>query len=299
MPAAKAPADLPPSKVFHGIGVASLHTTLLDSRDDVHFALKSSPFGSQSHGHNPQNSFQLNAYGEALLVANGYRDLHGSKFHYEYVHSTRAHNAVLVNGQGQTLHSVTSTGQIVREQLTGSYDYVAGDAGAAYGGRLTKAWRHAVFVKGTQPFVVLYDELVAPQPAKFQFMLHGLAPFTIDERAGRLQLRQAKASLDVRYLSPVGLAFTQTDGFAPAPTREFPNHWHAEASTTENRATLGMVTVLMPTRGDVAPAWSARRIDESTGAGPVVEITVAGQRHRVQLPQPGTDQPVQVTHTSI
>ena len=52
------------------------------------------PFGSQSHGHNPQNSFQLNAYGEALFVANGYRDLHGSKFHYQWVHSTRAQNAM-------------------------------------------------------------------------------------------------------------------------------------------------------------------------------------------------------------
>ena len=92
-PAAKSPTDLPPSKIFHGIGVASLHTTLVDSRDDVHFLFKSSPFGSQSHGHNPQNSFQLNAYGEALLVANGYRDLHGSKFHYQFVHATRAQNA--------------------------------------------------------------------------------------------------------------------------------------------------------------------------------------------------------------
>jgi hypothetical protein len=83
LPPAKAPTDLPPSKVFQGIGVASLHTTLLDSRDDVHFLLKSSPFGSQSHGHNPQNTFLLNAYGEALLTACGYRDLHGSKFHYD------------------------------------------------------------------------------------------------------------------------------------------------------------------------------------------------------------------------
>jgi hypothetical protein len=65
LPAAQPPADLPPSKVFRGIGVASLHTTLLDSRDDVHFLFKSSPFGTQSHGHNPHNTFQLNAYGDA------------------------------------------------------------------------------------------------------------------------------------------------------------------------------------------------------------------------------------------
>ena len=101
-PPARPPADLPPSKVFQGIGVASLHTTLLDSRDDVHFLFKSSPFGRQSHGHNPHNSFQLNAYGEALLTTCVYRDLHGSKFHYTWAHGTAAHNAVLVDGEGQT-----------------------------------------------------------------------------------------------------------------------------------------------------------------------------------------------------
>ena len=35
MPAPKPPTDLPQSKIFHGIGLASLHTSLLDSRDDV------------------------------------------------------------------------------------------------------------------------------------------------------------------------------------------------------------------------------------------------------------------------
>ena len=126
LPPARSPAGLPPSKIFHGIGVASLHTTLTDSREDVHVLFKASPFGSQSHGHNPQNSFQLNAYGDALLVANGYRDLHGSKFHNQWVHTTRAQNAVLVNGEGQVPHSVAARGEIVREKLTPAYDYIAG-----------------------------------------------------------------------------------------------------------------------------------------------------------------------------
>jgi hypothetical protein len=292
LPAPKPPTDLPPSKVFHGIGVASLHTTLLDSRDDVHFLFKSSPFGSQSHGHNPQNSFQLNAYGEALLVACGYRDLHGSKFHYQWVHSTRAQNAVLVNGEGQIPHSVASTGRIVREQFSPAYDYIAGDATVAYGGRLQKAWRHAVFVKGPQPFLVLYDELVAPQPARFQFMSHALSPFVVDAGAARLRVQQPKAGLEVAYLSPVPLTFVQTDGFKPAPAREFPNHWHVETGTTEPRRELGMVTVLVPSRSGQAPVWESRRRDETNG--PVVEVTVAGRRHTFRFPTPGGDQPVRV-----
>ena len=292
LPAAKPPTDLPPSKIFHGIGIASLHTTLLDSRDDVHFALKSSPFGTQSHGHNSQNDFLLNAYGEALLVACTYRDLHGSKFHYEWVHSTRAQNAVLVNGEGQIPHSVAATGKIAREELTAAYDYVAGDATVAYGAKLTKAWRHAVFVKGPQPFIVLYDELVAPQPAKFQFMLHALSAFSIDEKAGRLTVAQPKAGLAVAYLSPVPLTFTQTDGFKPAPTREFPNQWHVEAGTTEARLALGMVTVLVPHRAGQEIAWQARRRDDATGV--TVEVVIGGQTRTLHFPSPGHDDPARL-----
>jgi hypothetical protein len=258
----------------------------------VHVVLKASPFGTQSHGHNPQNSFQLNAYGEALLVANGYRDLHGSKFHYQYVHSTRAHNAVLVNGEGQQPHSVAAKGAIVREKLARDYDYVAGDATPSYSGRLQKAWRHTVLVKGANPFVVIYDELVAPQPAKFQFMLHALKAFEIDPTAARLRVDQPKAALEVAYLSPAPLAFQQTDGFNPPPTREFPNHWHVEAGTTENRRELGMVTVLMPYRAGKAPAWQARRDDEANAV--VVRVTVDGREHTLRFPQPGTATDVQV-----
>lgn len=285
LPAGEPPTALPQSKVFHGIGVASLHTTLLDSRDDVHLAFKSSPMGSQSHGHNPQNSFLLNAYGEALLVANGYRDLHGSKFHYQWVHSTRAQNAVLVDGEGQLPHSAASTGRIVAEKLTSAWDHVAGDARAAYGGRLDKALRHVVLVKGERPFVVVFDDLAAPRPAKFQFMLHALKPFEVDAGAARARLDLTKAGLGVAYLSPVPLAFAQRDGFEPPPSKEFPNQWHLEAGTTEARREIRVVTVLVPERAGVAAEWQARRSDDAGGT--TVEVTIGGRRGEVRLPAAG------------
>lgn len=292
IPAPKAPVDLPTSKVFHGIGVASLHTTLLDSRDDVHFAFKSSPFGSQSHGHNPQNSFFLNAYGEALLLANGYRDVHGSKFHYDYVHSTRAQNAVLVDGEGQIPHSEVSTGRIVREQIGTTYDYIAGDATPAYAGRLTKAWRHVLFIKKPVPFVILYDELLAPQPSTFQLMLHGPSAFAIDVAAHRLQLVRPKASVEIGFFSSVPLEFTQTDGFNPPPMGDFPNIWHVEIGTREHRTSLGLATLLVPSRaGHIVPWTGALR--DSAGST-TLDVNVAGQQYLVTFPQPGEASPVRV-----
>lgn len=291
-PAAKPPTDLPQSKVFHGIGVASLHTTLLDARDDVHFLFKSSPFGTQSHGHNPHNTFQLNAYGEAVLTTCVYRDLHGSKFHYDWVHSTVAHNGVLVNGEGQIKHTAAPHGRIIAEDLKPDYDYIVGDATDAYGGRLTRFRRHVAMVKGERPFIVIYDDLAASEPATFQFMLHALKPFAVDEAAARLTVEQPKAGVTVKYLSPVALTFRQWDGFTPAPTKEFPNQWHVEAGTQEKRRELGMFTIIVPHRAGQAVAWQAERVP--TSDTPALRVTLGGRTTRVVFPKPGTPLAVKI-----
>jgi hypothetical protein len=150
-----------------------------------------------------------------------------------------------------------------------------------------------VLVKGPEPFVVYYDELVARTPSTFQFLLHAPRPFALEAAAAAARVEQPRAALNVRYLAPLTLAFRQTDGFEPAPTREFPNLWHLEAGTTERRTELGMVTVLVPERAGRPVAWSARREDHAAGVR--VEITVAGRRHTLEFPAPGTDRPVTVT----
>ena len=298
LPAAKPPTDLPPSKVFHGIGVASLHTTLLDSRNDVHFLFKSSPFGTQSHGHNPHNTFQLNAYGDALLTTCVYRDLHGSKFHYQWAHSTAAHNGVLVAGEGQIKHTPAPHGRIVDSRFTPEWDYVVGDATAAYGDRLTRYQRHVIFVKGSAsgpqrvPYLVLYDDLEAKSPTTFQFMLHALAAFELDEGQQRLSVQQAHAGVDVQYLGPQPLAFRQWDGFTPPPTKPFPNQWHVEAGTREPSRQLGMLTILVPYRAGQRPDWTAQRVETNAGLG--VRFTSGGQVQTVTFAPPGAAAPIRI-----
>ncbi len=267
LPAAKPPSDLPPSKVFRGIGVASLHTTLLDSADDVHFLFKSSPFGSQSHGHNPQNSFQLNAYGAALLPACVYRDLHGSAFHSEWAQTTQAQNAVLVNGEGQIKRSATATGHITDFRFSPECDFVTGDATVAYGKLVRRALRHVAFIK--PDLIVLCDDLATPQPATFQFLLHGLSAFTLDEPHARLTIEQPKAGLTAQYLPPASLTFRQWSGYPMPMLRDMtiPEQWHVEASTTDKCSDLQMLTVLVPWRTGKRTEWTAQRIESPTAVG--------------------------------
>lgn len=283
LPEAKAPVDLPQSKVFHGIGVASLHTTLLDAGDDVHFLFKSSPFGSQSHGHQPQNAFMLNAYGDELLTATTFRDHHGSPFHYQWVHSTRAQNAVLVNGQGQVMHKAGAQGRIVAEQLSPTFDYIAGDATTAYEGRLKRFVRHVAFAK--PDVIVLFDDIEAAQPAQFQWMLHALQAFEVDEKNGSVSLLRTQAGVRVKYLSPLPLAFRQWDGYDPKPEKEFPNQWHVEAGTTEKKSQIAMLTVIVPQRAGKAQEWNAERLESPTALG--VRLTRAGQSTLIGFRKPG------------
>ena len=285
LPPAKAPVDLPQSKVFRGIGVASLHTSLLDSREDVHLLFKSSPFGTQSHGHNPHNSFQLNAFGQPLLVTCVYRDLHGSKFHYQWAHSTRAHNALLVNGEGQIKHTAAPHGRILDFQLGPDVDYIVGDATEAYGQRLKHYLRHIAFVK--PDIIVIYDELEAAEPSTFQFMLHALKPFELDEENARLAVQFAEAGLVAQYLSPEELSFRQWDGYEPAPDRDFPNQWHVETGTKTKRTQLGVFTVIVPHRREQKQDWTAERIESPSAAG--VRLTSGGETKLIGFRKAGVE----------
>lgn len=249
----KPPTDLPPSKVFRGTGVAVLNTTLLDARDNVQVRFKSSPFGRQSHGHDPHNSFTLNAYGEAILTNCVYRDIHGSPFHTQWCWSTVAQNAMLVNGEGQKPHSPDPLGKIIAEDLQTGADYVAGEATDAYQGKLKRYVRHLLFVK--PDLVLIIDEAVATQPSQFAWMLHALTPFEVDARAQRLRVERERAGAFVHYIAPSPLRMRQWDGYTPPPDadylrsvgwREMPNQWHVEASTTRRHSEVLTITLVRP-----------------------------------------------------
>jgi hypothetical protein len=251
---------LPPSKVFRGTGVAVLNTTLLESAENVQVRFKSSPMARWSHGHEPQNSFTLNAYGVPLLVNNVYRDLYGSPFHKGWVWSTRAQNAVLVNGEGQKAHSADLGGRLVRWQFGNGFDYVLGDAGPAYEGRLTRALRHILFVK--PGLIVLADEVAAPQPSTFQWMLHGQAEFALDPERQRLTLDRENAGVVVEYAAALPLELRQWTGYDPEPDHRYlssagrpsiPQQWHVEAASKVPAPEALTFTVIRPYRRGQAP----------------------------------------------
>jgi hypothetical protein len=166
------PKWLAPDRAFHGIGWAALHSDILNPKNDLTVLFKSSPYGPVSHSHADQNSFAIMKGGKALAPPSGARyPQHQSPFHFQYTNLTVAHNALLINGEGQIDRNASANGRLVEFKSTPHLGYVAGDAQKCYGNRLDFYQRHVVIIR---PSVILViDDLSGAEPFSVDWLLQG------------------------------------------------------------------------------------------------------------------------------
>ncbi len=290
-PEQPAPARI--SKSFPDIGWVAMHSALGDAGRDVWALFKSSRFGSFSHSHADQNTFQLNAYGEALAIDSGYYPYYGSPHHVLWTRQTRAHNGILVNGRGQPPFSWEASGEVVSFEDHGPVTFARGQAAKAYNVPLTPSvidlWRKhlkepvppmaprvesfertlAFVVDGDRPFLVVYDRIRTDAPAAFDWLLHALQRMDVDGRAGAVTITSGQARCLVRLRSSVPVRLSQTGAFAVPPEERasgFPNQWHLTARTETPQVEVKFVAVLAPHRaGDAAPEIEPVEGDRTVG----------------------------------
>lgn len=259
----RAPTDLPSSRCFAGTGQAVLNTTLLNAADNVEIVFKSSPFGTQSHGYEANNSFLLYAFGERLFIRSGFRDMYGSEHHRDWMWHTKSTNCITVNGTGQRRHDNRSTGRITAFETSDAFDYVEGEAGSAYEKRLDRFRRGILFIK--PELIVIFDSLIAPEPSTFEWRLHAPTEMRIlDEQ--RLHAVNGEAACDVTFLHPAGLRLSQTDKFDPPPRPRIKlTEWHLTAATDTPAKSCDFITLLRPHRTGETPPRDARLIRLANG----------------------------------
>lgn len=265
----KKPDDLPTSRLFRGIGQATLNTTLTDADDDVQVIFKSSPMGTRSHGNASNNSFVLWAYGQRLLIRTGHYYMYGGPHHRDWVWSTRSLNNITVDGQSQVKRSSAAKGDIVAFETTPQIDVVVGEAGEAYRVResgkerrlLDRYTRAIVFVK--PDLVIVFDRLAARQASTFEYWLHAVNEFDARNQRG-IETRVGDVVCAVDILQPKDLKLSQTNQYDPNPwpqvkTRE----WHLTATTPDKAKTCDFVALYRPHRADQAVPKKAEleRID--------------------------------------
>jgi hypothetical protein len=280
-----------------------MHSALGDANEDVWALFKSSRFGSFSHSHADQNTFQLNAYGRALLIDSGYYPWYGSPHDQLYTRQTQAHNGILVNGRGQPPFEWAANGTIEYYDKQGRVTIARGQAAKAYNvpqrESVKKQWsewskdpippmdpkvetfeRTVAFVASKKrPVFVVQDYLRTSAPTTFDWLLHAINEMKFDDEAGLIDVQNGDARLAIRLVATEPVRFSQRDWFTVPPEldeatartaseaerkQRFPNQWRLNAHTGKPVQEIKFIAVMVPYRA--SEAQPAITVEKSSDA---------------------------------
>ena len=278
------PENAPKALWMQDTGEMLAHSNLKRYRENTFLSFRSSPFGSGSHTLSDQNSFNLHFRGVPVYRSTGYY-LHFSDPHnlLSYRH-TRAHNTILVDGIGQPF-TTRAYGKLVRMLSGENISYACGDASNAYCGLtdypmwqknfknakveesvangfgetpLKKYRRHILLLHPN--IVVIYDELEAGKPVRWDWLLHSPVQFKFDENGKDKILTtyypEKKFTSIAQIFSNFDCKLSQTDRFFSVPDpkkmrkgREYPNQWHMTATYEKSTANRILTVITLQPNG--------------------------------------------------
>jgi len=135
--------------------------------------------------------------------------------------------------------------------------------------------------------LILVDDLVAPTPVKFQWLLHAFEKFDVDGSGQTITSSRGGATLIVRLLASTDLSLSQIDDWPIEPDKGYPSltrplppkRWHftAETDRTDSCRIAALFSVQGP--GEEAPNLDISRdgnrvsfefeVSEATYAGEI------------------------------
>ena len=207
-------------EVFPDTGFISIHTDLKNIKKDFALQIRASRFGSDSHRHPDQSSFALFYAGKALISPSGYFGRqYGSRHHFGWLCTTKAHNALLFNGKGQYERSHKAIGKINECRQDGSVFYAETEAGMAY--PLDVRWVRKF--RMTDGELIITDEIESREPLTVTYPLHSVNPFTVTGNEAELE-NGVRLSIKMTGEQPSGV-FT-TDKFDVDISEGEPEEYH-------------------------------------------------------------------------
>lgn len=246
------PESAPKMLWYKDIGEVVMHSDLEHTADNLMLGFRSSTFGSGSHTLADQNSFNLLYGGKEVYYHSGYYTSFSDAHTLTSYRHTRAHNTILVNGIGQAF-TTEAYGMMLRAAGGSHIAYALGDASEAYCGisddpMWVKNFENAGIAQtpengsGTTPLtkyrrqvlmlypdiVLVYDELEASEPVRWEWLLHSPVQFGIEGQMFTTHLDNGVAV--ARMFSDSSFEVSQTDQFAVSPGEGYANQWHLTAS---------------------------------------------------------------------
>lgn len=200
-------APITDADVFPDSGFVSLHSDHADPENDLHLMARASRFGPGSHRHPDNGGFALFCGGTALLTPSGYFGRqYGSAHHMRWLNTTKAHNALLIDGVGQDWKNFRHTGEIISCTIdeNGCRTAVL-DLTASYP-MLTKWVRTFRMTDGNT--VIVEDIIEADHPVTVTYPLHTLSEpeawedgFRIDRNGCTMTVKPEKGQFVSREIT--------------------------------------------------------------------------------------------------
>lgn len=260
------PQDVDKMIWYKDAGEVVMHSDLLHTDRNLSLSFRSSPYGCSQHTFANQNAFNVLYKGVDVFHNTGYYLKYASPHHIMSYRHTRAHNTLLVNGIGQSF-TPRAYGSILRGINGDHISYCLGDASNAYADicdlkvwienfkeagisqtpangfgatPLTGYLRHVWMLHPN--IIVIYDELEASEPVRWDWLLHSSTTFHIEQDGFTLNTaNEAKGfSTQGQLFSGQTFQISQTDQFTVPPTDRpdpaYPNQWHLSATVKDSRS---------------------------------------------------------------
>jgi hypothetical protein len=301
-------SQLPKARHFRGVGEVYLQTSPGDPTKNIRLEFRSSGFGSYAHAHADQNTFNLSAFGDHMLIDTGHYSAYGSDHHFGWTNQTKAHNNILVDTRGQEINRLDAIGKITGFAQGDGYCWMRGDASNAYfRTKLNQYNRQILWLddEAIQTFIIVDDlKTASGKKHRYDWLLHFENQPAVDRSNNIITYQTPKAKMKINWLKPASFNdITVTDQFDPPALywktkkpdkQKFPDQWHVSAISNDGGQAMHYVTVIQVMPQSTHAVWQQSDIRDNV-------ITV-GKQHIVLennrwLIQRGQQQPIIIDTT--
>jgi hypothetical protein len=236
--------EIPFADHFADIGWAVSNNNVFDASRQIVFAFRSGKvFGRGfNHSHADQNSFVITAGGDRLVWDAGYYDSYLSPHHRDYSRHSVAHNTILVDGEGQAVHTKGTDGRISTFELKGRSLTVQGDASEPliYGGKVDLFLR-TIEYKDEKDFLIK-DEIRLREPGRISWLVHSAYPIIYDAGKKTIRIVGEHYQLSGTFASANPVEAIVSKGFPVVPNlpstvldakNVYPEQYHLELKTLD------------------------------------------------------------------
>ncbi len=194
---------------FEKTGVFSMRSSF-EKQDCMTVMARASRFGSASHSHSDQGSFALFFEGVSLISPSGYYGCGwGSKHHFEWTNTSRAHNTLVVNGEGQPTFSEKPVGKIEYCKQDGSLFSAELNLDDAY--ESLNSWKRLFTMNPSEKTLVIEDIVTSDGDVTLDFCLHTLGD--VETKDGKVLIHRKGITLTVEAVEGLTDSIILSDKF--------------------------------------------------------------------------------------